>query len=109
MSVPPMPDGPDASCATAQQWADIDPILDMGEIGLETDTRRAKMGEGKRWSDTPYMRGLVPRGRGVGRTAQGNGNGAAGRGAGGGGAMSSGTAYTGGVGSAGCIIVSEYS
>lgn len=31
---------------TASRWASINPILMEGEFGLESDTRKAKMGDG---------------------------------------------------------------
>jgi len=41
---------------TAQQWIDINPILSSGERGLETDTRREKIGNGVDvWTALPYI------------------------------------------------------
>ena len=41
---------------TAQQWIDIDPILSLGEQGLETDTGREKVGNGAdAWTALPYV------------------------------------------------------
>lgn len=47
-------------------------------------------------------------GGGAGRTSQGTGNAGAGNGAGGGGAQSTGSAYAGGAGSAGAVIIWEF-
>ncbi len=57
----------------------------------------------------PFWLALLFFSGGVGKTAQGAGNNAAGYGAGGGGALSTGTAYTGGTGAPGIIIVREFS
>ena len=41
---------------TAAQWAFVNPVLQAGEPGLETDTRRVKAGNGvDRWSDLQYI------------------------------------------------------
>ncbi len=43
------------SNAVAADWADINPILFKGEIGLELDTQRLKIGDGfRKWVDLPY-------------------------------------------------------
>lgn len=40
---------------TAAQWTSANPVLAAGEIGLETDTRRTKYGNGSQaWSALPY-------------------------------------------------------
>ena len=40
---------------TAAEWTFVNPILQAGEPGLETDTRRVKVGSGvDRWSDLQY-------------------------------------------------------
>ena len=39
---------------TAQNWTNANPILLSGEIGIETDTDRLKIGTGNRWNDTNY-------------------------------------------------------
>jgi hypothetical protein len=40
---------------TAANWTDIDPILAIGEFGLENDTNQFKVGNGEdAWSDLPY-------------------------------------------------------
>lgn len=42
---------------TAARWAEINPILQEGEFGLETDTKKAKVGDGvKRWNELAYIR-----------------------------------------------------
>lgn len=41
---------------TASRWASINPILQEGEFGRESDTRKAKMGDGQHaWNDLPYV------------------------------------------------------
>lgn len=40
---------------TAANWASVNPILLEGEVGLETDTLKQKVGDGTTaWSDLPY-------------------------------------------------------
>jgi hypothetical protein len=40
---------------TAANWTAADPILAQGEVGLETDTRFFKIGDGvKTWSQLSY-------------------------------------------------------
>jgi hypothetical protein len=40
---------------TAANWTSVDPILAIGELGLETDTSQFKIGNGEdTWSDLPY-------------------------------------------------------
>jgi hypothetical protein len=40
---------------TAANWTAADPILAQGEMGLETDTRLFKIGDGiNNWSDLDY-------------------------------------------------------
>ena len=40
---------------TAANWTAADPILAIGELGLETDTSQIKVGNGEDvWSDLPY-------------------------------------------------------
>lgn len=42
---------------TAARWTSINPVLQQGEFGLETDTKKAKMGDGvKKWSELAYIR-----------------------------------------------------
>lgn len=41
---------------TSKRWTEINPLLMEGEIGWETDTRKAKMGDGiNNWNDLPYI------------------------------------------------------
>lgn len=41
---------------TSTQWSNINPVLAAGEIGLETDTRRIKFGDGSStWSALSYL------------------------------------------------------
>lgn len=41
---------------TASKWTDRDPILPEGEIGVETDTAKIKVGNGSDvWSDLDYI------------------------------------------------------
>jgi hypothetical protein len=40
---------------TAAAWTSADPILALGEFGLESDTQQFKIGNGEdSWSDLPY-------------------------------------------------------
>ena len=40
---------------TAETWAVANPILAQGEIGIETDTRLVKLGDGiNNWNDLDY-------------------------------------------------------
>lgn len=42
---------------TAARWTSINPILMEGEIGLETDTGKAKIGDGEsHWCNLKYIR-----------------------------------------------------
>ena len=41
--------------ASSSQWNDDNPILNSGELGLETDTGYVKIGKGNTWSNTPYL------------------------------------------------------
>ena len=37
-------------------WSNYNPILKLGEIGIETDTNKAKLGDGTTaWNDLPYF------------------------------------------------------
>lgn len=41
---------------TSERWTEINPLLMEGEMGWETDTRKAKMGDGiNNWNDLPYI------------------------------------------------------
>jgi hypothetical protein len=43
---------------TAANWASVNPILDSGEAGYETDTNKMKIGDGiSTWSALPYFGG----------------------------------------------------
>ena len=43
----------------AQQWANINPILAQGELGIEIDTSRIKIGDGVTpWNSLRYERPL---------------------------------------------------
>lgn len=44
---------------TASQWYDINPILSEGELGIETDTRKIKIGTGANWRTISYAN-VVP-------------------------------------------------
>ena len=40
----------------ANVWAEKNPILGSGEIGVESDTNLSKLGDGiKRWNSLPYV------------------------------------------------------
>jgi hypothetical protein len=40
---------------TSGAWADANPVLQLGEVGWETDTRRPKLGDGATpWNSLPY-------------------------------------------------------
>jgi hypothetical protein len=46
---------------TAAQWEDLNPILEAGEIGFESDTTNLKVGDGSTaWEDLPYVAEGVP-------------------------------------------------
>lgn len=48
---------------TASNWSDINPILALGEPGLETDTNKVKYGDGTTaWSDLAYTSAGLPNG-----------------------------------------------
>ena len=43
---------------TAAHWAEVNPVLGEGELGLELDTMRLKVGDGgATWADLPYLAG----------------------------------------------------
>jgi Major tropism determinant N-terminal domain len=45
---------------SAAQWTAANPVLLLGELGLETDTRRIKAGDGTTsWSSLPYYTGTT--------------------------------------------------
>ncbi len=40
---------------TSERWTEVNPLLMEGEMGWETDTRKAKMGDGiNNWNDFLY-------------------------------------------------------
>jgi hypothetical protein len=44
---------------TATQWTSADPTLSAGELGLETDTQKFKIGDGSTaWSSLAYAEAL---------------------------------------------------
>lgn len=43
---------------TAAQWVSVNPVLSSGEIGVETDTLKFKIGDGVTvWADLKYAGG----------------------------------------------------
>lgn len=45
---------------TAANWTSVDPVLELGEAGIETDTNRWKVGDGSTaWTSLVYMSGDV--------------------------------------------------
>lgn len=47
--------------ATKQEWAENNPVLDLGEPGYEYDTESLKIGDGiKHWNDLHYINESVP-------------------------------------------------
>lgn len=39
----------------ANYWAELNPVLGEGELGIESDTNLSKLGDGNtRWNDLPY-------------------------------------------------------
>ena len=54
---------------TAALWTSNNPTLALGEIGYETDTKKAKMGDGATlWNSLPYWIPTLPNGTVVGTT-----------------------------------------
>lgn len=46
---------------TQENWSTINPVLQLAEPGLETDTRKMKYGDGVTpWNDLPYASNLTP-------------------------------------------------
>jgi hypothetical protein len=40
---------------TATRWAELNPVLEIGSEGIESDTGLTKVGDGvSRWTDLPY-------------------------------------------------------
>jgi hypothetical protein len=45
----------------APQWSITNPVLESGELGIETDTKKLKLGDGRTaWNDLVYVGGLIP-------------------------------------------------
>ncbi len=44
----------DVIAKTAAAWTSRNPYLSKGDLGIESDTGRIKVGVGQRWSDTLY-------------------------------------------------------
>lgn len=45
----------------APQWSVANPVLESGELGIETDTKKLKLGDGRTaWNDLVYVGGLIP-------------------------------------------------
>jgi hypothetical protein len=40
---------------TASQWTARNYVLRSGELGIESDTGKQKVGDGRKWADTPYF------------------------------------------------------
>lgn len=50
---------------TAAQWASVNPVLSAGEMGLETDTRKFKFGNGSlQWNSISYASAVGTKGEG---------------------------------------------
>jgi len=46
---------------TASQWAVTNPVLESGELGVEIDTKKIKLGDGATaWNTLVYVGGLIP-------------------------------------------------
>lgn len=41
--------------ALSSSWSSVNPILSVGEFGLETDTNKLKLGTGAAWNSTEYL------------------------------------------------------
>jgi len=45
----------------APQWAVANPVLESGELGIESDTKKLKLGDGRTaWNELAYVGGLMP-------------------------------------------------
>lgn len=45
---------------TSARWTEINPLLMEGKMGWETDTRKAKMGDGiTKWNDLQNISGKI--------------------------------------------------
>jgi hypothetical protein len=48
---------------TAAEWTQINPVLPLGWLGYETDTRKLKIGDGSSdWNTLPYWHDIIPYG-----------------------------------------------
>jgi hypothetical protein len=57
---------------TAANWTSKDPVLGLGEVGIETDTIQIKIGNGStKWTDLPYFGAAAPTYGDIGYTVQG--------------------------------------
>lgn len=45
----------DIHSKTAAEWTAIDPYLSKNDLHIETDTGKAKIGDGQKWADTAYL------------------------------------------------------
>lgn len=46
--------------ATSAQWSNANPVLMSGEMGVESDTQKYKIGDGvTKWSNLPYVSGVT--------------------------------------------------
>lgn len=48
----------DIHSKTAAEWTTIDPFLSKNDLHIETDTGKAKIGDGQKWSATSYLPGV---------------------------------------------------
>lgn len=45
----------------SSQWTVTNPVLESGELGIETDTKKLKLGDGRTaWNTLVYVGGLIP-------------------------------------------------
>lgn len=50
----------------ASQWAVANPVLEAGELGVELDTNKMKLGDGRTaWNSLVYVGGLIPGEQGI--------------------------------------------
>lgn len=50
----------------ASQWAVANPVLESGELGVESDTNKMKIGDGRTaWNSLVYVGGLIPGEQGI--------------------------------------------
>jgi hypothetical protein len=51
---------------TSSQWAVTNPVLESGELGIESDTSNMKLGDGRTsWNSLIYVGGLIPGNQGL--------------------------------------------